>query len=348
MRLPTRPALVRLARILNEIRDGRTPNASTLARTLEVTPRTIQRDLDYLRDQLGAPIEYDRKSHGYFSTDPSYQLPVLSVTEGELLALFLAERALQQYRDTPFATELRRLFEKLTVLLPDKVSLHLDHLTAACDVRHNPADLGNPDRFRRLLRAVQRGRQLELLYWSASRDQTCRRVVDPYHLASVEGDWYLVAHCHLREEVRMFAPARIRELTETGETVDRPADFRIADYLDVGFRRMRGAGPVQTVRLRFTPAAARYIRERAWHPSQKLHEEPDGGVTLTMHVNSLFEVKRWVLSFGAECEVIEPDELRAEIADEIARIQHREATPSTARHRQAASRRSRNSAGVAS
>jgi predicted DNA-binding transcriptional regulator YafY len=334
---------------LNEIRDGRTPNASTLARTLEVTPRTIQRDLDYLRDQLGAPIEYDRKRHGYFATDPSYQLPVLTVTEGELLALFLAERALQQYRDTPFATELRRLFEKLTVLLPDRVSLHLDHLVAACEVRQSPADLGDPDRFRRLLRAVQRGRQLELLYWSASRDETVRRIVDPYHLASVEGDWYLVAHCHLREDVRMFVPARIRELKETGKTFERPADFRIADYLDVGFRRMRGAGPVQTVRLRFTPAAARYIRERTWHPSQELHEEADGGCIVTMRVNCLFELKRWALSFGAECEVLEPDELRAEIATEIARMQRRRTAASApARHRQAPSRRSRNSTGVAS
>jgi len=328
MRLPTRPALVRLARILIEIRDGRTPNASTLARTLEVTPRTIQRDLDYLRDQLGAPIDYDPKRRGYFTTDPSYQLPVFTVTEGELLALFLAERALQQYQGTPFASELRRLFEKLTVLLPDKVSLHLDHLTAACDVRSSPADLGDADRFRRLLRAVQRGRQLELLYWSASRDETLRRIVDPYHLASVEGDWYLVAHCHLREDVRMFAPARIRELRETGETFDRPADFRIADYLDVGFRRMRGAGPVQTVRLRFTPSAARYIRERTWHPSQKLHDDPDGSATLTLTVNCFAEVKRWVLSFGAECAVLEPAELREDITAESAMM----AAASAAKH----------------
>jgi predicted DNA-binding transcriptional regulator YafY len=321
MRLPTRPALVRLARILNEIRDGRTPNASTLARKLEVKPRTIQRDLDYLRDQLGAPIDYDPRRRGYFTTDPSYQLPVLTVTEGELLALFLAERALQQYRDTPFASELRRLFDKLTVLLPDKVSLHLDHLTTACDVRHSPADLGDADRFRHLLRAVQRGRQLELLYWSASRDDTLCRIVDPYHLASVEGDWYLVAHCHLREEVRMFAPARIRELKETGETFDRPADFRIADYLDVGFRRMRGAGPVQTVRLRFAPTAARYVRARTWHPSQKLREEPDGCLELSFQVNHLLEVRRWALSFGAECTVVEPAELRSEVEAEARKMQ---------------------------
>ncbi len=115
----------------------------------------------------------------------------------------------------------------------------------------------------------------------------------------------------------MFSPARIRSLRETGVTVARPADFRLADYLDVGFRKMRGTGPLQTVYLRFTPVAARFIREKKWHPTQTLEEEADGGVTITIRVNHLVEMKRWVMSFGAECSVIEPKELRQEIANEI-------------------------------
>ena len=97
--------------------------------------------------------------------------------------------------------------------------------------------------FRRLTRAVREGRQLELLYWTASRDQTCTRVVDPYHLATINGTWYLVAYCHLREEVLLFVPARIRRLHETGVKVQRPADFRIAEYLDVGFAPCAARAP---------------------------------------------------------------------------------------------------------
>jgi predicted DNA-binding transcriptional regulator YafY len=87
---------------------------------------------------------------------------------------------------------------------------------------------------------VRDRRQVEVVYWSASRDEQSRRVIDPYHLTSVQGDWFLVAYCHLREDVRMFAPARIRSLRQTGERFERPIDFRIGDYLHASFRSKRG------------------------------------------------------------------------------------------------------------
>lgn len=320
MRPPARPALVRLARILQEARAGHWPNASTLAKSLEVTPRTIQRDLDYLRDQLGAPLEYDAKHRGYAITDASYSLPAVTISEGECLALFLAQRLLEQYRGLPFAADVRRLFNKITSLLPEPVTIDLEQLAPCCEVRLNPADAGQADHFRRLVRAVQRRRQVELLYWSASRDQTLRRRVDPYHLACLEGDWYCVGFCHLREETRLFMLGRIRELQETGATFERPMDFNVNDYLDAGFRRMRGDGPLLSVRLRFSAAVARYIRERTWHPKQTLCELPDGRLELAFAVNHLLEVKRWAMSFGSECEVVEPVALREGIVEEARRM----------------------------
>jgi predicted DNA-binding transcriptional regulator YafY len=187
-----RPVLVRLVRIDGELRSKRWPNASTLARLLEVTERTIHRDIDCLRDQLGAPIEYDYSRHGYYYREESYRLALPQVTEGECLALFLAERLLQQYRRTPLAADLERLFHKITVLLPQTISLHPDLLAQAYSIRTQPTDTGQADCFRGLIRAVRDGRQLELLYWTASRDETNRRVVDPYHLAAVDGDWFLI------------------------------------------------------------------------------------------------------------------------------------------------------------
>src|SRR5262249_23713860 len=151
------------------------------------------------------------------------------------------------------------------------------------------------------------------------RDETCQRVVDPYHLTSVQGDGYLVAYCHLREDVRMFSPGRIRSLRETGERFERSKDFAIGVYLHASFRAVRGSGPPRRVRLRFTAEAARYVRERVWHPSQHLRERRDGGVELTVRVSDFREVKRWVLSYGAGCEVVDPVERRAEVAEEVER-----------------------------
>src|ERR1700688_4527251 len=114
MRLASRPALVRLAVIDREIRGGRLPNANSLARQLEVNPRTVHRDLDCLRDQLGAPLEFDRDRNGYYYTNASWLIPYPQLSEGELLALFLASRLLKQYQGTPFAADLARMFGKIT------------------------------------------------------------------------------------------------------------------------------------------------------------------------------------------------------------------------------------------
>ncbi len=319
MHSSSRPPLARLAAIDQAIRAGAWPNATTLGRQLEVAPRTIQRDLEFLRDRLQAPVEFDPRRNGYHYTEPDYQLPFIRLTEGELAALFLAERLLQEYRGTPYAAALASLFDKLRLALPNEVSLDLSHFADALSVRQLAGLDGNPAIFAQLARAVRECRRLELVYWTASRDAECRRIVDPYHLASVQGDWYLYAYCHLREEIRVFCPSRIRSIRDTGKRFNRPADFRLADYLDGTFRVLHGDGPPCRVRLRFAADVARYIREREWHPSQRLKERRDGSLELTLRLNHFLEVKRWALSYGAACEVLEPAELREEVRHEVLR-----------------------------
>ena len=104
----------------------------------------------------------------------------------------------------------------------------------------------------------------------------------------------------VREEIRMFSPRPIRSLRDTGQTFGHPADFRCEDYLDAGFRKMRG--DPQQVRLRFAPFAARFVRERTWHKSQKIETHADDSLTLTFTASCLDKLKRWVLSWGADCE----------------------------------------------
>lgn len=317
MRISSRAPLARLAIIDQAIRSGRWPNASRLAREFEVHPRTIQRDIEFLRDRLQAPLAYDPARNGYRYTDPDFRLPLVRLTESELAALFLAERLLQEYRGTPYAAALASLFQKLTASPGDEISIDLSHLADLHSVHRRGQPAGDPELFGQLVRAIRHGRRLEVVYWTASRDAEGRRVLDPYHLASIQGEWYLYAYCHLREEVRVFCPSRIRSLQETGEAFDRPTDFRIADYLDDTFRVIHGDGRPRRVRLRFTADVARYIREREWHPSQRLKECPDGRVELTLRLNHFLEVKRWALSYGAACEVLEPGELRDEVRKEL-------------------------------
>src|SRR4051812_30194069 len=100
MKTASRPALRRLLAIDHAIRSGGYPNATALAGQLEVHPRTVHRDLDFLRHSWGAPLAFSPERNGFYYSDPSYPLPLVTMTGADLVALFLAERLLQEYGGT--------------------------------------------------------------------------------------------------------------------------------------------------------------------------------------------------------------------------------------------------------
>jgi predicted DNA-binding transcriptional regulator YafY len=289
MHLSSRPPLVRILAIDHALRAGTYPNAPTLGRQLEVNSRTIRRDITFLRDRLGAPIEFDPVHNGYYYREPVYRLPFLPATEGELVALMLAERLLRQYRGTPFERDLRRAFAKMTALLPDEVTVRLDEAADCLSVMPAVEIAYDPEAFAALASALARRRRVEIVYWTAGRNVTTSRTLDPYHLMLKDEAWYAIGHDGYRGEVRVFAVQRIRSVRETGETFDRPADFRVEDYMGGSFRTVRGEGHYQ-VELRFAPEFAGRIVEKVWHHSQTSEWEADGGLILRFEVSDLREM----------------------------------------------------------
>jgi predicted DNA-binding transcriptional regulator YafY len=315
MHRSSRPPLARIMAIDRAIRSGGWPNASKLANELEVTPRTVRRDITYLRDQLHAPVEFDPVRNGYRYSEPTFRLPYLQLTEGELVAVLLAERLLRQYRGTPFEGDLKRAFAKMTVLLPDAVSVRLDAAADCLSVLPSVQTTYDPATFEALARAAVGRHSVEMVYWTAGRNATTSRGFDPYTLMLRDEGWYAVGRCHHRNEVLVFALQRVRSLRETGETFDSPPDFRVEDYMGGSFRAVRGDGDHRVV-LRFTSGFAGRIAERIWHPSQSVEWMKDGGLILRLVVSDLREIVRFVMYWGAECQATEPAELREAIFHE--------------------------------
>jgi proteasome accessory factor B len=307
-----RPPLQRMLQIHQALAAGDFPNASTLARALEVSVKTIQRDLEFMRDRLNLPLEYDPRRHGYFYTQEVSAFPTLQITEGELFALVVAEKAVQQYRGTSFEKPLLSALKKMAAALPDTVSLHLADWDQTISFRTRVEPLLDRDIFEGLARATLRREQLEIAYRKPGRAAPEPRVVDPYHLANINGEWYLFAYDHLRRAVRTFVPGRIRALRPTGRTFTRPAGFSMDARLRDSFGVHSAEGRFD-VALRFTPRVSDYIREKRWHPSQELRERADGGVELRLRLSSLVEIQRWVLGWGGEVTVLQPPELRAAV-----------------------------------
>ncbi len=304
----SRPPLERMLRIHQALQGGQFPNTTTLARQLDVSTKTVQRDLEFMRDRLELPLEYQPQRFGYHYTQEVRSFPTLQLTEGELFALLVAEKALQQYRGTSFERPLLSALKKMEQSLPETVSINLTELGEAISFRTRAEPILNLETFDALARAVARREQLEIQYRKPGQPEPDTRLVDPYHLGNINGEWFLFGYDHLRQDIRTFVPARILSVRATGNPFKRRPGFSLEQRLKDSFGVHSGAGRFDVV-IRFAPEVADYIREKRWHDSQALRELRGGGVELRLRLSSLGEVERWILSWGGRAAVIQPKEL---------------------------------------
>jgi len=308
-----------MLRIHQAVQSGSLPNASKLAAELEVSTKSIHRDIEFMRDRLNLPIEYDGSRHGFHYTQEVNAFPTMQITEGELFALVVAEKALQQYRGTTFEKPLLSAIKKMEQALPDTISLNLADIDQTISFRTRAEPILDLEIFDVLAKAVARRDQLELNYRKAGAQKAESRLVDPYHLANINGEWFLFAYDHARKDIRTFVPARIQSARPTGETFERPQKFSLDKRLRDSFGVHSGEGEHEVV-IRFNARAADYVREKKWHESQRLKELKGGGVELSLKLSSLAEVQRWILSWGGDAAVVEPKELAEAVRDAAARI----------------------------
>ena len=231
----------------------------------------------------------------------------------------VAEKALQQYRGTSFEKPLLSALRKMEQSLPDTISLSLTDVEQTISFRTRAEPILDLEIFDALAKATTARRQLELTYRKPGQQQAEQRVVDPYHLANINGEWFLFAFDHLRNDLRTFVPARIKAIRPTGKTFERRKKFSLEERLRGSFGVQSGQGEFDVV-IRFHERVADYIREKKWHESQQLRELKGGGVELRLKLSSLAEVGRWVLSWGGDAVVVRPAELAQSVRQAAQRV----------------------------
>ncbi|MBV9657014.1 MAG: WYL domain-containing protein [Verrucomicrobia bacterium] len=333
--LATRPPLARMLRIHERLQvagtgsaaGSKAVNCTVLAEELEVSYKTVRRDLEFMRDQLSLPIGYDFARRAFHYTERVVQFPTLRISEGELVALAVARQALTQYRGTPFEAPLAAAFGKLTAGLRDEIHFAWrGELDDAISFRASAGRgvIGDLEAFETASQAVLDAVELEFSYQKLGAAEAARRRVRPLHLACVDNGWYLFAQDLSRAglPVRTFALTRMTQLRATDVRFERPADgFSLDRHLAHSFGVFAPSGPPARVRLRFDAFAGRLIRERAWHASQRITpRDGDGGVDLRLQVALSPEVESWVLGWGEHVEVLAPVALRRRIASVAAQM----------------------------
>lgn len=315
----TRPPLERMNFIHERLKADAFPNCASIAREFEVAPKTIQRDIDFMRDRWSLPIVWSGARNGFRYAEPVENLPLATITEGELVAMLVAQKAIEQFKGTSFEQPLTNAFAKIASHLDGPVTVALGEARAAITFRPVGIAPGDLELFRRLSDAVLRSTEIEFDYRSLRSPRYERRRLQPWHLCCVDNQWYVIGYDLARGARRTFAVPRIRKVRATRRHFVRPRDFSIREHLGGALGIFAGAGE-HRIRLRFQGWAARVVRERFWHESQKVTPAADGTVQLELHLSSLAEVERWVLGFGDQVRVLAPPELRERIAEVGRRI----------------------------
>lgn len=304
------------------LRDGKPLTCQTLVREFGIDRKTALRDIDFLRDQLGAPIDFDKRLNTYHYTERGYFLPAVYMQEKDVAAFYIADKILKQYESAPYYRDLKYAFDKLLMYVPEPLTR--DAAATIFAFEQPPSSPVEHEHFQALRRAAEARYSVRITYRAHSKRETTERIVNPYTLVNHHGDWYLIAYCHTRKDIRTFALSRILALTSVDserdvEKFEIPDGFSIDAYLNESFELNRENRDYR-IELKFTPYQAQWIRERTWHTSQTLRELPDGSLILSFTVRGLGDVKRWTLKYGAEVEVLAPKELRDAVADEVKKL----------------------------
>ncbi len=321
------PELQRTSRVLQIIQQiNRQPRHWTrraLADFHEVSERQITKDLEIIRHGLRLDLQRAPGGGYYFQSLPT--LPALAYSLPEALAIFLAAQAGRQMPGIP-REDLSAAISRLTAIMPPELRPLLgaiDALPAA------PADPHREAVLETLGQAIAARLRVDLAYTTASRDGVrTERKVDPYAVVPHGSSWYLIGWCHLRGGVRLFKIDRIERLELTSEHYTPDPTFDLAEFMTAGWGVTRGTQqPAEDVELLFSSVAGRWVAEERWHPSQTCAWLPDGRLQFRVRVPVTEEFARWVLRYGADCEVVRPAHLRDWLAAQARALQERYASP---------------------
>ena len=322
--------LARWKRLLHvdfRLRDGTRPNAKRLARECGVSIKTIYRDIEALRSELGAPIEWDVEHGGYYYKKPGFLIPAAALSEHELLAMMIAEQAVSQYEGTPLHGYLRAAFDKVLRHMPGEAqALHKQVIGTIRFGGMPPATL-DPDVWSSLCAAVQQRERIEIDYMKPGEKKHVVRLLEPVQLLVRDREWFLVAWSADSQSYPMYYLPRIKAVRRTTERFEPRKDFDPQAYWQDEFNAMERRGARRAVVLHFPPDQAHLAEERPWAAGQKIRRHRDGSATVRFMASALFEVRRQVLRYGGAVTVVSPPELRAELAETAQRLAELHGSP---------------------
>jgi predicted DNA-binding transcriptional regulator YafY len=299
-------ALPRIYRIDEIVASGRHPNTRQLAEILEVSVPTISRDIDFLRDRLNAPIEYDSFHRGYYYTKKNFRLPAIYAGAEELLALSMAKNIVTLYRDTPVYEAAEGLLKN--IIAPLNPGGNPDWLEKRIVVPRIASAKIEKKIWDAIVQSLKENSIITFDYKKGMNEDCQTRRVRPYQLLFDSGLWYLISFDETRKHTRVFSLPRINNVVLTKDKFEFPKDFDYGNLTGGSFFGVYEGEKNYRYTIDCYAGAAIYANDRRWAEDQKIREF-DGGLRFEFSSTQYSRVLRWVLSCGMEAIPRKPKEL---------------------------------------
>lgn len=324
------PKMVQLVLAVRLLTRANGASIEELSTELEVSKRTVYRMIETLEVLIGGPLD---EIHGLLLKEKRFKFPtgftlnlplttLAGLTVPELMALYALKMNAGLFRDSVISDDIDSAFCKISnALSPETKSVLERYASLFISVPKTPKDYSDhAEIIEELSMAILGRKTCEITYNTYSDDEITEKIyeINPLHFFERDGGLYVFVVVTHYNDIRLLALERIKRIEITEKAFDWPDGFDPEALLNKSFG-LYWDDPV-VAKVKFPAHQARYIRERKWATSQQIEEQSDGSIILTLETSGTYDIKRWIMSFGADAELIEPISLRNEIKSEISKI----------------------------
>jgi len=318
--------LIKLLKALELLSKPEGTTIEEMGAQLGIDRRSVYRLINVV-EELGFPL-YDDKiplekerrwklEESYLKKLPNMKIPDVNLTLLEIISLYLLRSEGSLLKGTELEKHTRSAFGKFSMFLPEDAFDKLNKIKAlfVSASKFVKDYSGKEEIISQLMDAMLKNETCYLTYHSFYDDKIKNFKVDPLHFFENDRGLYLLVNTTTFGDIRTLAVERIEMITKTGSSFEYPEDFDPEELLESAFDIVY-EDPVK-VKIWFSAEQARYIKERKWSENQEIIDQEDGSIILSMETSGWWDVKRWVLSYGRDAKVVEPEELRIDIVAEL-------------------------------
>ena len=294
------------------------PTSKSLAQVFGVSSKTIQRDIRFMKEVWGVPVHYNSSLGGYEYYEGVIDFPAVKLNEEEIFAFLITRNSIEKYKGTSVEDPLKKLYDKFASQMGMLVSERIKKIQEYVSFRTAGWSVLDYKSVEKISEACRDNKQISFTYNYPWKGKQKKQKIKPVHIVNHDNAWYVFTLSDKKNIFPAYSLSRMSAI-KVHVTTFPEVKFSIEEYMKDSFGIFRG-NETHKVKVKFDSFSAPFILERKWNDSQKIKRNKDGSIDFSITVNSLIEVKGWILNWGEHAEVLGPTELVLDMKKELKKM----------------------------